>query len=82
MAIATITSKGQLTVPVDVRQKMGLGPGSRVEFVEHDDGTYSFVPLTRSITELKGMFKWDGPTITVEQMNEAIAESAAESGAA
>ena len=82
MTIATMTSKGQLTVPIDVRQKLGLQAGSRVQFVEHEDGTYSFVPLTRSVTELKGMFRWDGPPITIEQMNEAIAEAAAESGAA
>ncbi len=82
MSIATVTSKGQITVPVAVRNDMGLEAGSKVEFVKCDDGSYILLPVTRSLADLKGMFTWDGPTITIEQMNEAIASAAAESGSA
>jgi antitoxin PrlF len=39
MGVATVTSKGQITIPVDVREKFGIEPGDRIEFVSASDGT-------------------------------------------
>jgi antitoxin PrlF len=36
---STITSKGQVTVPVEIRRKLGLKRGDRVEFLERDGET-------------------------------------------
>ncbi len=79
MSQATVTSKGQLTVPVEVRRDLGLRAGSRVDFVKTAPGVYELIPVTRSVKELKGVFKWSGPPVTLEEMDEAIAEGAAES---
>ena len=38
MEMAKLTSKGQITVPVDVRRKLGLREGSRLLFIEQDNG--------------------------------------------
>ena len=56
MSSATMTSKGQITIPVDVRQSLRLEAGDRVEFVEVEPGRFEIVPSTRSVKELKGMF--------------------------
>lgn len=80
MASATVTSKGQITLPVQVRNALGLDAGDRVEFVEIEKGTFAIVPATRSVRELKGMFhdKRRKP-VSVEEMNAAIARRAIES---
>jgi antitoxin PrlF len=80
VASATLTSKGQVTIPVRVREALGLDAGDRVEFVEIDPGKFAIVAATRSVRELKGMFqnKRRKP-VSIEEMNAAIARRAAES---
>lgn len=79
MPDATMTSKGQLTVPVEVRRRLGLKAGSRVSFEPTGAGTYEFVARTGSIKDLKGILRGRVPTtVTLEQMDEAIAAGAAE----
>jgi antitoxin PrlF len=57
MSEATITSKGQVTIPADIRKALGLSAGERVVFTRLDDGTTVMRAKTRSILELKGMLK-------------------------
>jgi AbrB family looped-hinge helix DNA binding protein len=57
MAQATITSKGQVTIPADIRKSMGLTEGERVVFTVLDDGTTVMRAKSRSIVGLKGMLK-------------------------
>src|SRR6185312_6163252 len=54
MATATLTGKGQITIPVEVREALRLDAGDRVEFVEVEPGRFEIVPATRSVTALKG----------------------------
>ena len=35
-----VTTKGQVTIPKEIRDRLGIGPGSEVEFVERDDGIF------------------------------------------
>jgi len=78
MPVATMTSKGQITVPWPVRRSLGIEPGDQVDFVEVDGG-YMLKPRSRSVMSLYGYFgTWDGPTVTIEQMNNDIVEAAAE----
>jgi antitoxin PrlF len=77
MAAATLTSKGQITIPAEVRQALGLDVGDRVEFVEVEPGRYEMVPATRSVTALKGMFGKPRRTVSIEDMNAAIAKRGA-----
>jgi AbrB family looped-hinge helix DNA binding protein len=79
MPVATMTSKGQVTVPASVRQTLGLGPGSKVQFIELPDGRYEFRAGTVPVQSLKGFFgPWAGPAITVEEINAGIAQRAAQ----
>lgn len=74
MATAAITSKGQITIPIEIRKKLGLKPGDRVRFVEGENGEFILKPKTGSIMELKGFVKWKGKPVTIEEMNETIAK--------
>lgn len=74
MTTATVTSKGQITIPAPVREALHLVAGDRVEFVEVEPGRYELIAATRSVGELKGMFSKPGrKPVSVEEMNAAIA---------
>jgi AbrB family looped-hinge helix DNA binding protein len=78
MATATVTSKGQITIPAQVRNALGLEAGDRVEFVEQGKGQFAIVAATRSVQELKGRFQGKrSKAVTIEEMNAAIAKRAA-----
>ena len=76
MPTATLSSKGQLTVPAAVRAAMGLDTGSRVEFIDQGDGRFSIIAATSPVTSLKGMLAKPARPVSIEQMNGAIAEQA------
>ena len=73
MTTATVTSKGQITIPARVRQALQVETGDRVEFVEVDPGRFEIVAATRSVKELKGMFGKTAKRISIEEMNTVIA---------
>ena len=77
MSSATVTSKGQITIPASVRVALGLDTGSRDEFVETESGRFSIIPVTSPVASLKGMLGKAGKPVSIEQMNEAISFSGA-----
>ena len=77
MTTATLTSKGQITIPVEVREALGVDTGDRVEFVEIAPGRYEFIAATKSVTALKGMFGKSRKSVSIEEMNAAIARRGA-----
>ncbi|MEO6919547.1 MAG: AbrB/MazE/SpoVT family DNA-binding domain-containing protein [Collimonas sp.] len=78
MTSATVTSKGQVTIPVDVRNQLGLSAGDRIEFILNEDtGRYEVVPATHSVTALKGIIRKPAQPVSIEDMNAAIAEQGA-----
>jgi antitoxin PrlF len=80
MAAATITSKGQITIPAQVRAAMGVDVGDRLEFVEVGKGEFNIVAATRSVKELKGLFRGRRrKPVSIEEMNASIAEGASRS---
>jgi antitoxin PrlF len=60
MAIATLTSKGQITLPKEVREHLHLAEGDRLEFVIRSDGEVHVQPVAGSYRELRGMLRRPG----------------------
>ncbi len=77
MSTATLTSKGQITIPANVRRALKVETGDRVEFVEIESGRFEFFAATRSVKDLKGMFGKPAKTVSIEAMNKAIAKRGA-----
>ena len=73
MSAATLTSKGQITIPAAVRAELGVKVGDRVEFVQVAPGCYEFRAATRPVTALKGMFGLQHRAVSIDEMNAAIA---------
>ena len=73
MPTATITTKGQVTIPVQVRSALGLDRGDRVEFVEVEKGRFLIMAANQPIQKLKGMIRKPKKPVSIAQMNAAIA---------
>jgi len=76
MTTATITSKGQLTVPKAVREALGIGPGDRVDFVRMADGNFAVLPAAQPVKRLKGIIPKPTKPVSLEDMDAAIASGA------
>lgn len=75
MPAATLTSKGQLTLPKDVRAALGVGPGDRVDFVRMEDGNFAVLPATHSVKKLKGIIARPKKPVSLDDMDKAIAQA-------
>ena len=71
MTTATLTSKGQVTIPADVRQRLGLESGDRIEFVQMDGG-YAIKPAIDDVRSLKGLLRKPAKPVSIDDMNAAI----------
>lgn len=72
---ATITAKGQVTVPKPIRDKLKLKPGDRIDFILVSGDEVRVVPVTASVKQLKGMVPRPGKPVTLQQMDNAIARA-------
>jgi len=75
MSTATMTSKGQITIPISVRNALGVKAGDRVEFVEIEKGHFAVVASTLSVHSLKGIIPKPSRPVSLEDMNAAIGEA-------
>lgn len=71
MTTATVTSKGQVTIPAEVRQRLGIESGDRIEFVEIEGG-YAIKPAIDDVRSLKGLLRKPPKPVTIDDMNAAI----------
>ena len=77
MVTATVTSKGQITIPKAVRNSLRLRTGDRVEFVVQGRSEAVLKTVTRTVDEVFGILRKPGrPQKTIEEMDEAIARKA------
>ena len=72
MATAILTSKGQVTLPREVRANLGLTAGDRLDFIRLDDGAYAIVPASPSIRSLKGVLPRPAQPVSLEDMAAAV----------
>ena len=70
MAESTMTSKGQITIPVQVRAALGVDAGDRVEFVEIEKGRFMIAAANSPVRKLKGVIR---KPVSIAEMNSAIA---------
>jgi AbrB family looped-hinge helix DNA binding protein len=79
MSVGTLTSKGQTTIPKEIRDALGLKAGDELVF-RAESGRILIYPRTGSIRDLRGLLERPNrPAASVEEMNAAIGEAIAES---
>ena len=74
MLNSTITTKGQTTLPKEIRDSLGLKPGDKVRYVVLDEG--ALIMPVRPTSRLFRSLRYDGPVVSLEDMKRAIAEGA------
>lgn len=75
MVTATLTSKGQITIPKAVRDSLNLRTGDRVAFVVRGDAEAILKPVTKSVDEVFGrLHSANQPRRSVEEMKSAVAK--------
>ena len=75
MTTATLTSKGQVTIPKQVRESLHLHAGDRIEFLVHGSSEAVLKPITRTVSDVFGcLHQPSQKAVSVDEMNEAIAQ--------
>lgn len=73
MTVATITTKGQTTIPKKIREHLKLHAGDRLDFIIEDSGKVIVQPATLDVKELEGILHRPGmKTVSTEEMSRAI----------
>ncbi|MEA5574906.1 AbrB/MazE/SpoVT family DNA-binding domain-containing protein [Anabaena sp. UHCC 0451] len=79
MTSATITTKGQVTIPKKIRDYLNLDTGSKVDFVIDENGIVKLIPLNIPIKKLSGILHREGmKSATLEEMEQTISEAASD----
>lgn len=76
MPRSTLTSKGQTTIPKEIREKLKLKAGDRLEYVCEEEGKALLIPIRNSLADLYGILPAKGKRVTLEDMQRAIEEEA------
>jgi AbrB family looped-hinge helix DNA binding protein len=80
MPSSTLSSKGQVTIPKEIRDALRVDPGDRVLFVIRTDGVVELRPETVNLLDLVGILEPSaGRRATIEEMNAAVRRAAASS---
>ena len=74
---SVITAKGQTTIPKPIRDHLNLKPGQRLKYFIRPDGTVVLLPMI-PVTALRGIVPHGGRSVTIEEMDDAIAAGAME----
>ncbi len=74
MATSTLTSKGQITLPKQIRQRLNVAAGDRVDFIVEENGQVIVRPALSRLKQLRGMLRdRSRKPVRVDQMDDAIA---------
>jgi AbrB family looped-hinge helix DNA binding protein len=72
----TVTSKGQVTLPVEARRRLGIRAGTKLEFIIKDDERLEVVRVGGSARDLKGLLPRPARSLSLDEMDAAIAKGA------
>ena len=74
MNTATLTSKGQITIPKEIREALRLHTGDRVSFAFNNESEVTMKTVKKSVDDVLGALRdSEQVPLSVEEMNEAIA---------
>jgi antitoxin PrlF len=76
--LATLTSKGQLTLPVSIREKLHLKTGDKLEFFVKANGHIEGIPVRQNVFALKGILPKPDKPVSLDEMDQAVIDGASD----
>lgn len=73
---ATVTDKGQVTIPAEVRKRLRLRAGQKIRFTPENDNRATITPVQTRLSDLAGLLGKPKRSVTLEEMDEAIRQGA------
>jgi AbrB family looped-hinge helix DNA binding protein len=75
MSLSTLTSKGQITIPKELRESMSIDAGDKIEFIINEQNEVVIKPITKKAIDVFGQLNKyiKNKPVSIEEMNEAIA---------
>lgn len=73
--VAKVTSKGQITLPAELRKALGLKAGDTVKFRKNESGNYELVAKPLRFEDLRGIVPYDGPPLTDDDIVEIVRQA-------
>ena len=77
--ISTVTGKGQVTLPVEARRRLGIRPGTKLEFLVKDKDRLEVIVIAESVRSLKGMLPKPKRVVSLADMEKAVRIGASKS---
>lgn len=77
--LSTLSSKGQVTLPKDLRELLKLHAGDKVEFLLRKNGRVEMVAVTSSVKSLKGVVPKPARKVSLGDMDTVIRKKAGKS---
>jgi AbrB family looped-hinge helix DNA binding protein len=77
MALSTLTSKGQVTIPAEIRQQLHLVTGDKLDFSIQDQEKIVVLPRKRTLSDLYGIVSSPSGPLSIEEIDEAIGQALA-----
>ena len=75
---AKVTSKGQITLPAKLRERLGVKPGDRIDFVQNDTGRVEVIARRKTFADLRGIVPYDGPPLSNDDIVRWVEEARSE----
>ena len=73
MSVSTMTSKGQVTIPADIRRCLHLKPGDKIDFQLEENGTARLFPFSRKVEDVFGILaRADRKPLSTQEQDAAL----------
>lgn len=79
MHVSTITSKGQTTIPKNIREKLNLMTGDSIEYYVNNDNSITLYHSDLDISSIYGLMRKPSKKVSIEDMKRAVSERRAKS---
>ena len=73
MELAKVTTKGQVTIPIAIRKRLGIKDGDKLLFVEKPDGVIIMNPTMMALEKIGGAFAGEAERLGLETDDDVVA---------
>ena len=73
MELAKVTSKGQVTIPIAIRKRLGIKDGDKLLFVNKPEGVFMINPTMMALEKIGKAFEGEAERLGLENEDDVVA---------